>query len=88
VTVTPFAALTDPDAALAAHARMPAGERHNLLTDDPETKDEIRAEIQRQRVRDAHRRARIRAMQEANAAAAREQHGLPREPSKTVWRRT
>jgi FAD/FMN-containing dehydrogenase len=42
--MTPFAPLIDTDAALAAHARMPAGERHYLLTDDEAEQDEIAAE--------------------------------------------
>ncbi len=50
--------LPDLDAALAAHQRMPEGTQHNLLADDPETREEQRAELQRQRVR-AWRQRRI-----------------------------
>lgn len=83
----PFALLADPSAALAVHERMPAGERHVHLHDDPETREEIRAEIQRQRVREAHRRARIKAALEANARQAREAHGVPAHvPVSAPWR--
>lgn len=52
----PFAMLADPSAALEAHGRMPAGDQHVHLHDDPMTPEEIRAEIQRKRVREAHRK--------------------------------
>lgn len=55
---SPF--LFDPSAALAAHARMPAGVRFRHLLDEPESTQELKAELQRMRVRRSHERARAR----------------------------
>lgn len=40
----------------AAHDRMPAGTQYRLLSDEPMTEDERRAEAQRKRIKDWHRR--------------------------------
>lgn len=50
----------DPSAALAAHARMPAGVRFRHLHDDPESREELRAEMKRMRSLRAQERARQR----------------------------
>ena len=62
----------DTDAALAAHARMPAGQTVVLLVDEPDDPAVLEAERQRQRIREWHRRQRIKAAQAENARKARE----------------